>query len=205
MKFICPLIIVFTLFITPAKAQELPKAVTDPNLAITWLGLDFEEALIIGDASLDMPSFTGIYAKRINDMIVNQPQRYDLSKYLKKTTVNYEVSMLEESNAHIFTDNFVPTAPGVKSFSAEEIADLVTHYSFKDTEGIGVVLIVRSMNKTKGKLTANLTYIDMAAKTVLYSKEFTVSTGGVEWAAYWANAVRRVLIDMQEVIKKASK
>ncbi|MDR0295633.1 MAG: hypothetical protein LBH91_05520 [Prevotellaceae bacterium] len=200
MKTFSSFIVAICLFALPATAQ-LPAAVTDPDIPITWLGLDFEEALIIGDASLDMPSFTGIYAKKINDMIENQPKRYDFEKYLKKKTVHYETDALNESNAIIFTDNFVPSAPNLKSFTMEEIADLVADYSLKDDTGIGVVLIVRSMDRIKRRLTANLTYIDMDSRTVLYTKEFTASGGGVEWAAYWANAVRRVLVEMQKSIK----
>jgi hypothetical protein len=201
MKIISSFILGICLFTLPATAR-LPAAVGDPNIPITWLGLDFEEALIIGDAALDVPSFTGIYAKKINDMIVNQPKRYDLSRYLRKTTVHYETSMIDESNAIIFTDNFVAAAPDLQSFTEAEIADLVAHYSLKDTTGVGVVLIVRAMNRTRGRMTANLTYIDMADKTVLYTKEFTVSAGGVEWAAYWANAVRRVLMEMQKELRR---
>ena len=193
--------IAFLCLCSLSAAAQLPAAVTDSNIPITWLGLDFEEALIIGDAALDMPSFTGIYAKRINDIIENEPKRYDFAKYLKKTTVYYETEMLNESNAIIFGNIFVPSAPNLQSFTTEEIADLVADYSLRDNEGIGVALIVRAMNRTKGKLTANLTYIDMADKTVLYSKEFTVNAGGVEWAAYWANAVRRLLMEMQQTIK----
>lgn len=182
-------------------AAQLPAAVSDPNIPITWLGLDFEEALIIGDASLDMPSFTGIYARKINDIIEQQTKRYDFAKYLKKRTVYYETEMLNESNAIIFTDNFVSSAPNLQSFTMEDIADLAADYSLRNDDGIGVVLIVRAMNRTTRKLTANLTYIDMADKTVLYTKEFTVSAGGVEWAAYWANAVRRLLMEMQKTMK----
>jgi len=200
MKSISSFILAICLFALPAAAQ-LPAAVTDPDIPITWLGLDFEEALIIGDASLDMPSFTGIYARKINDIIENQPKRYDLEKYLKKKTVHYETDMLNESNAIIFTDNFVPSAPNLQSFTMEEIADLVADYSLKDDTGVGVALIVRAMDRTKRRLRANLTYIDMESKTVLYTREFTVSAGGTEWAAYWANAVRRVLMEMQKEIK----
>jgi len=200
MRTISSFVLAICLFTVPATAQ-LPAAVTDPSIPVTWLGLDFEEALIIGDASLDMPSFTGIYARRINDMIENEPKRYDLVKYLKKTRVYYETEMLNESNAIIFGNNFVPSAPDLQGFTMEEIAGLVADYSLASTEGVGVVLIVRAMNRSKRKLTANLTYIDMEDKSVLYTREFTVSAGGVEWAAYWANAVRRVLIEMQRVIK----
>ncbi len=183
------------------KAQ-LPEAVSNPAISATWLGLDFEEALIIGDASLDMDSFRGIYAKKINDMINSESRRYDFKKYLLKNEVRYDTAMLNESNADIFKDNFVPSAPGLQSFTPAALQALVNGYTFKNQDGLAVVFIVRAMNKTKGTLTGNFTYIDRATKTILFTREYTATAGGVEWAAYWANGFRRILIALQSDLKK---
>ncbi len=187
-------------------AQLTFKDYFNEQTAVTWLGVDFTEAKVAGHTDFEVKDLKDRHFASINELTLNEPKKYDFGKFFHRASVQTDISAVESHNSKIEVSKITSTGGDDENhLSPAAVEKLVKGYSFKGKGGIGAMVVVESMNKTKEHGTAYLVFLDMTNSKVLYSEKFNEKGGGFGLRNYWAKLVYNVLDDAGDKYKNWKK
>jgi hypothetical protein len=166
----------------------------DEKTPLTWLGVDFTEAKIAGHTDFEVKDLKDRHFTAINELVLNEAKKYDLSKFFHHSDVKTDISTVESHNDKADADKLKSTGGDDENhLSPAAVEKLVKGYNFSGKKGMGAMVVVESMNKTKERGTAYIVFLDLSGGKVLYSEKFNEKGGGFGLRNYWAKLVYNVL------------
>ena len=196
--------ILFAIVIGSISMQaQTVKDIFSPSTPITYLGIDYSKAKLIGDAAADAYDIKNHLYSAMNQVVVNEPKKYDFNKALDKTTVTPEISITEAQNATSVMDSIKSSNPDdFQRFSAATISKMIDSYDFKGKKGIGLVFVMEAMSKSQEKGAVWVTFVNMDSKKVLFTERVLGKPGGFGFRNYWVHVILDVLEDIQKTYYK---
>ena len=194
------LAIVFLLAGTqPLSAQTLKDFFNSSEVPLTYLGVDFTRAKVFNDIAANAMDIRDRQFAAINQVIVNEPKKYDFQKALSKSNVTNDISFVNAKNAKIDAEKIIESnsADEVR-FTKATIESIVKGYKFAGKKGIGLMFIMESMNKASAQASMYVTFIDLASGKVLLTERMTAKAAGFGFRNYWAKTVYEVLDDIKK-------
>ena len=180
------------------SAQTAKDIFNGTDLPITYLGIDFSQAKLIGDPGANPADIKARIFGAINQVVVNEPKKYEIAKALKKSNVSSDLSFVEEINSKIDADKIKSSNSADDSrFTPAIIEKMVKSYNFKGKKGIGLLFIMESMNKSTERGSMYVTFIDMASSKVLVTERMVGKAGGFGFRNYWVKPVHEVLDEIE--------
>lgn len=184
-------------------AQKNGSSILKSEEPITWLGMDFSQLRFIGSAMQfkDAGEVTDAqmrdkYYPGWNDLFVNEQKKYDVAKYVKRSSVTYETGVTQKANnaarGKVFTDD----PDEYQLLTEEKVGKLVKGYNFQGVKGVGLVFFVEGMSKGKEEVSAWVTFVDTKSKTVIATRRVTGKAGGFGFRNYWAKGLFNILKDI---------
>ena len=83
-----------------------------PDTKISWLGIDFTHVKLIGEFSqvsgmseTSSAQIASAYFPAWNNIILNEPEKYDLKSMLKKEQIYFDIDMIMKMNASVTSDS----------------------------------------------------------------------------------------------------
>jgi hypothetical protein len=185
------LVLFFCGSIQSLSAQTLKDVFTSSETAILYLGIDFTQARLMGDASTTGIDMRDKYFPGINDIVVNEPKRYDLAKAFNKTIINNDLGIVLKRNKKINAEDILSTnSSDYSRLTEEDINKLVKGIDFEKKKGLGLLFIMEGMSKMAKGASIWVTFIDMGTKKVLMTERIeSKSNGGFSIRNYWANTI----------------
>lgn len=182
-----------------ASAQTLKEFFNSSEVPLTYLGIDFTQAKVVNDIAANAMDIRDRQFAAINQVVVNEPKKYDFSKAFSKTTVTSDLSFVNAKNAKIDAGKIVESGEvkddRLTKSGAESIAK---GYHFGGKKGIGLMFIMENMNKTSATATMYVVLIDMASSKVLLAERMTAKAAGFGFRNYWAKTVDAVLLEIEK-------
>jgi hypothetical protein len=187
-------IVLITLAAKPAVAQTAKEIFTSSEIPVTYLGIDFTQAKLIGDAGADAIDIKNRYFSSINQVVINEPKKFELTKAFQKSNISSDLSFVEARNSKVDADKIKSSNTADDSrLNAGSIEKIVKEYNFSGKKGVGLLFIMESMNKTAENGSMYVTFIDMPARKVLFTERLTGKAGGFGFRNYWVKPVHEVL------------
>ena len=183
----------------PASAQTLKEFFNSSEVPLTYLGVDFTQAKVFNDIAANAMDIRDRQFAAINQVIINEPKKYDFQKAFSKSTVTNDISFVNAKNAKIDAEKIIEanSADEMKIKKAT-IESIVKGYNFKGKKGIGLMFIMESMNKASAQGAMYVTLIDLASGKVLLTERMTAKAAGFGFRNYWAKTIAEVLKDIQK-------
>ncbi|MBP6335441.1 MAG: hypothetical protein KA444_08215 [Bacteroidia bacterium] len=154
---------------------------------ITWLGVDYSDMRYIGLLDVSTSQLDD-YAKSINDIIVKEPKKYNLTSAFEKQSVVPNLKYIEKENAAMDTEKVITTdSKDFSRYTKDDISKIVKAYELKET-GIGLVFIAEALNKTDESGAFWVTFVDMKNESVLFTERIIGKPAGFGFRNYWAGA-----------------
>lgn len=167
---------------TLCHSQSFKDVYNSPNLV--WFGLDFSNAKMVGNFSgpiiYSPNSVTVVDGTQIkpeiirddlymswNDLILNEPDRYDLKKNFKKKEIIYSTETVKKINSKTNLDSIKIAGNYNSSFNKEKIQIIINEYKLypqKITDGIGVSFIVEKFDKIQIIAVIHIAFFDLKHK-----------------------------------------
>ena len=182
----------------PVHSQTAKEIFNSTEVPITYLGVDFSQARLTGDAEAIADDFKEKHFPGINQVVINEPKKYDIAKALKRSTVTNDIAVTESANSKIEADKIKSASAEENRLDAAAIANIVNSYELSGKSGVGLVFIVENLNKTSAKGSMYVTFIDMATKKVLFTERMTGKAGGFGNKNYWAKTVYEVIEQIEK-------
>ncbi len=180
------------------SAQTLKEFFNSSDVPMTYLGVDFTKAKVLNDVTLSATDIRDKNYPAINQVIVNEPKKFDFPKTFSKTNVTNEISFVNEKNAKTDVEKIIESGADEVHLKESDIASIVKGYNFGDKKGIGVMFIMETMNKASAQAAMYVTFIDMASSKVLLTERMTAKAAGFGFRNYWAKTVYEVMNDIKK-------
>ncbi|HTJ52907.1 MAG TPA: hypothetical protein VL443_25810 [Cyclobacteriaceae bacterium] len=190
MKKLFTLILVFVGFLSFAQTRYSAKDFfTEKN--IVWYGIDYSKAKFIGSfaqfkdaGTVDGKALVDKYFPGWNAVIPHEPQKYDVAKFLNKTTSYNDLAPVTSVNGETNPDGIMQEND--YTLSEGDIPAMIKKYKVGDkTEGLGAVFITEAYNHSKETASYYVVIFDIASKQVLISEKYSAKPGGFGIKNYW--------------------
>jgi len=181
---------IFSIFIiafvtTTLAAQESFKK------EVTWLGLDFTEAKLFPKAAFANPeAIRTKYLLKWNQIVLNESKKFNVAKFFKIETLQHDLSLVGERNLAISLESLIVDT-NKHQFSEENVKNIISQYP--KTEGVGLVFIVETFDKTNATGVFWATFFDRSTLEVLSTKKIHGLASGMGIRNYWANSMYRAM------------
>lgn len=183
-RFLFSILIIVAVATTVAAQDSFKKEVT-------WLGLDFTEAKLFPKAAFANPEAIRMnYLLKWNQIVLNESKKFNVAKFFKIETLNHDISLVGERNLAIPLGNLI-VDNSKQDFSEQNVKSIISQYP--TTEGIGLVFIVESFNKSNTTGTFWATFFDRSTLEVLSTKRIQGLATGMGIRNYWANSIHKAM------------
>ena len=191
------------------KNKNKHESIIRGDQPITWLGLDFSQARIIGAATQwkDVGEITDDqmrdkYIPAWNDFFLNEMKKYDVAKYVERDHVSYAIDVTRRQNNRKYSKaTFSDDPEDFQRLDEQKVASIVKSYDFMGKTGVGLIFVIEGMSKGREEASAWVTFVDMNSKTVLQTQRVIGRAGGFGFRNYWAKSFLNVLKEMSGAMR----
>ena len=158
--------------------------------SITWYGVDFTKAkftLVTEDPTIIVSQ----YLKSINQLIMSEPEKFDLKKYFNKTETAIELEQVNARNAAITPDGLVIT--DVHTITLDDVKGVVSKYNTKGKSGLGLLFVAENLNKVQQTGSYYVVFFNQETKEIIDAERFEVKAVGIGFRNYWAGSVYNIM------------
>lgn len=179
--------------------SQSTASIFNPDEQLTWCGVDFSHAKYIGLEYKDLAKLDKNFFSSVNNKIIGEKDKFDFKRIFSKKAFAYDISMVDDLNKVInIDDHVVKKSADEKQFSAEDINTFFSNYQFKDISGLGLIIIVESLNRRDNFASMYLVFFDVNTKTILLQERMVGKPGGFGLVNYWLATINRVFQDIEE-------
>lgn len=179
-------------------AQTLKDVFNSSETTVFYLGVDFTQARLI-DAPENPSDIRDRHFPAINDLVVNEPKKYDLPGAFHKSNIGHDLGLVAKRNAKINTEEIKSTnSADYERLKEDDINKLVKGFDFGGRKGVGVLFVVDGMSKAKKSAAVWVTFIDMAAKKVMMTERMEGKAMGFGFRNYWAGSIKDIIEDIEK-------
>ncbi|WP_294673102.1 hypothetical protein [uncultured Fluviicola sp.] len=178
------LLIVSALFlIHNSFAQKLDE--------ITWFGIDFSQAKMVGSAGFTEPAKIQSYYLNVwNSVLITESDKYDLAKYYGAAKVKVSLDIVKKANDEVNADELV--TDNTYSLSESDAQKEVEKYVGQGN-GTGLVYIVEYFSKSEELASVYVIQFDISSGAISKMKKLTGKPNGFGFRNYWLGAIEKVM------------
>lgn len=192
------LLLLASLFVVVNSQAQTLKEFFTTNTPLTYLGVDFTQARVIGEAVTDANDIRDRFYSGINNVIIGEPKKYDLAAAFH-AEINSDLEAVKKRNAAINIDQI--KSSNTADFNRLKTADidkLVKGFDFDGKKGVGLLFVMDGMSKAEEAANVYVTLVDMGSKKVLLTEKMEGKAGGFGFRNYWVHTIYEVLKDIKK-------
>ncbi len=188
------------LFISASALGQTKSDVFTKDVPVTWLGLDFSSTKLIGDRErFGSESDVRHLLDSWNQLILNEPDKFDVAKAISRPRVENAVQVTNENNAQLdIMSMFSNEEKDYLHIKVSDVEDIVASYDFNNLSGIGLMFNVESFNKINEEGSIWITFINMGTKEVLFTERMVAPPKGFGMRNFWAGCIYTIITKMQK-------
>lgn len=182
-------------------SQSLNEFFNNSELPLTYLGIDFSKARLINSESANSFDIRNRLYSSINDVVVNEPKKYDIIGAFRKSNVGSDLSAVKAGTEKINAEEIVSSnTADFNRLKESDIASVVKALSIEKKSGIGLLFVMEGMKKVdkKGIASVWVVLVDMKTKKVLMMERFESKATGIGFRNYWASTIKETLNEIEK-------
>lgn len=173
------MIFAFVLGITSSYAN-------DDNRCYVY-GVDFSHARVYA-AEESVEQFANAF-KAINLLFITEPEKYDFSLIMNK-----RVSVVVEPVMNIISAcDYSGLKTYDNTYANPDYSAIIKNYTLSQTEGTGIVMIAKMLDKPMRQAVYELITFDIASREILSKREVKGKAGGFGLRNFWAGSIYQVI------------
>ncbi len=195
--------IIVSLISFTGQTQSVTDLFTKSETKIYWLGIDFSHVKLIGDftqfAEAGTVATTTIKAKYFtgwNDLILKEKEKYDIGGMMRKENIIFSIDGIAKINATTATEEM--EADLSPNYAKEDIQKFIKSYDFGQKEGIGLLLVAESLNKSRELAKYHFVAVNLATNAILLHEIFEEKPAGIGLRNYWARSFYEVIVEIRD-------
>ncbi|SKC51342.1 hypothetical protein [Ohtaekwangia koreensis] len=183
--------LIILLFVASVTTAQDRSDVFKADTKITWLGLDFSKAKLIGDREkLGSESDIRYLLESWNKLIVNEEEKFDIALAIEKKKIEKNIQPTLDHNATLEVLSMLSNAEkDYLHLNRDGVAEIIASYDFKGLSGIGLMFNIESFSKLNEEASIWVTFINIDTKEVLFSERVTAEPRGFGMRNFWGGAL----------------
>ena len=172
---------------------------------VVWCGLDYSMVKCIGGYGFNEPDqIKNKYFEGWNQLMLAEPSKYNFKEAYDIDSQITDLSVVERRNDIPEIDSLVINEE--YHFEPGAIKNVIKDYNLKKAkEGLGLVYIVESLDKTKIQSTIYVVFFDIATKEILWGRKYTHEAKGFGFRNYWAYPIYSTIKASGNMFRKEKK
>ena len=158
--------------------------------SVKFFGVDYSLVKVYG-ANETAEQFHYIF-ERINDLIVDEVEKYNPSPLLKKKVYAISVNEVNEKIQKMDISNIITSEKNV-SLTREDLQKAVQSLAIEPEEGVGVVFVGELLSKTNDMGYYHIVFFDMENKQIIETYKGQGKSGGFGLRNYWASTIYKMI------------
>ena len=139
-----------------------------------------------------------------NNLILNESDKYNLKEAYQKSKQTDDLSVANRRNKEVKADELVINEP--YAFESGTLEEIIADYDLKEAkDGLGLVYVVESFNKTREEGVIYVVFFDIASKEILWQEKYSSKPGGFGVRNYWARTINNTIKESGKDYEKAAK
>ncbi|NME66526.1 hypothetical protein [Flammeovirga aprica] len=165
------------------------------NPEVRFYGVDFTHASFIGRQGFQDPEdLQKNYLRKWNDLVLNEPNKYNIKKYFNKSQVHYDMKAVNKRNNLVDPNKLViDSQEEHQKIREEDFNEIVNGLPTTENEELGMVLVVETFNKLSSKGTTWSVLFNTKTKEILYRQYHMSDPSGFGVRNYWGFTLYRTL------------
>ena len=198
------MLFVLIAFAFTAKAQTIQDVLSDKNIPITYYGIDFTKALLIGDSKARVSDIVARQYAGINDLMVNEADKYDFAGAFKRKELPANLELAKKRNDGIDSNKIVSSnTADYNHLSESDAAAIIKNYKTAGTDGLGLLLVVDAMSKPRERISAWVILFDNKTKKIVLNERHEGKVGmAFSFRTYWASGIKNIISSLASTNKK---
>lgn len=186
-------------FTTSGFAQTI-RDVFNSETPLFYLGIDFTKVRIIDDASQDEIAIRDKQFGAINELIVNEPKKFDIAGAFKRSQIDHDLGPVAARNRKTNAGEILSTnSADFARLKDADITSLVKGFDFGKTKGTGILFVPEAMAKSKKMASIWVVLIDIKTKKILLNERLEVKMpGGLSWRNYYSSAIKSLIDNIDD-------
>jgi hypothetical protein len=184
------------MFSQQAISQTLKDFFATSEVQVTYLGVDFTKAKLINYPNPNPIDIKERIYNSINDVVVNEPKKYDLISAFHKTNIISDLTAVRATNGKINSEEIVSSnTADFNRLKESDISAVAKGLDLSGKKGFGVLIVMEGMKKSdkEGEASMWVAIIDMGSKKVLLTDRFESRATGFGFRNYWASTIKITL------------
>ncbi len=174
------ILIASMLLVGTVAAQTTMKEIR----SVTFYGVDFTVAKIVG-AEYRPADVVRAYGQ-LNQLFMNEPNRYNVAKALKVSIERLQLSLARERNLAIPYDSLARVEVA-ESLAPEQVAEVIAAYP--QGSGYGALILGEELNETIGQVRLRMVVFDRTTREIIYQRVAYVECEGGTLREKWADGL----------------
>ncbi|HSY62887.1 MAG TPA: hypothetical protein VK796_13475 [Cytophaga sp.] len=186
-----------------SQAQNVQDIFGNTDYNVTWFGIDYSHAKIVGSLGLfggktpvSPADLRDRYYPAWNYLILDEPGKYDIAKMIHRQSVTKDISIVKQLNAAAHIDSI--EASVTPYYTLQEIQQFISAYPIENKAGIGLVFIAESMNKASDDAYYHVVFFNMTTKEILLQERLRGAPVGFGIRNHWAGSYFSVMEYIKE-------
>lgn len=175
-------------FLCISYAQDKSKAAQAEK--IVWYGVDFSLSrftLVTENPSV----IVNQYLPAINNLILAEPEKYDIKKFFNKKEVKSVIKVTTDRNSKIDPSSLVTDSE--YRIEADQVNQLVKSLQLEENDGIGLIFIAENLNKATQVGSYYVCFFDIATRNIIDSRRMEGKAVGIGFRNYWAGSIYNIM------------
>ena len=194
---------------TISIAQTLKDFFASSETPAVYLGIDFTRARLINSPTANPMDIKNRLYRSINDVVVNEPKKFDFSGAFHKNSVSTDLSAVHARNEKINAEEIVSSnSDDFNRLKESDIAAVVKALNLNGNKGVGILFVfeaMKSVEKSDDYASVWTVLVDLQTKKVLLTERFEVKAKGFGFRNIWASAIKSTLDEIEKRKYKAWK
>lgn len=152
---------------TMAQAQLISSEISNDDIPLTWLGLDFTEAQFVEDFNhvLDEEEIVKLF-EGWNESVISNRKKYPLEKTFRRNSITRNIEMVNRLNAQLQPSEIVSRE--IHLLYSDDIRRAFGRYNLSTLEkGFAFSYVVESVDAVHREFSGYMVAIDVAENRVI--------------------------------------
>lgn len=182
------LLLIVLLLSTLCHAQQADK--WEQVKSVNFYGVDYSLVKTFGvtESTADLVNAF----LRINELFQSEADKYAVAKWIPKPVSKFAIEVANEVNSHIGAES-LSVSDTKHELTEEQVTAAVRNLPVKETEGTGMVVLAKMLNKPAQRGYYKVVFFDIASRRILLEGDTEGKVGGFGLRNYWARSIYEAL------------
>ncbi len=186
------------------KAQTIQDVLADKSIPVTFYGVDFTKALLIGDSKANPDDIVNRQYTGINDLMIKESDKYNVAAAFNRVEVPAVLETVKKRNESIKPDKILSSnTTDYNRLTENDAAAVLKSFKTDGSAGVGVLFVVDAMNKAQEKMSAWVLVFDNKTKKIILNERHEGKVGmSFSFRNYWAAGLKNIILSLNAKNRK---